>query len=225
MQSQIRVTKRKGLTVEVTATKQKDHEELGPYFLQLEPFGDSLVVSADRVADGMAPDRREEREAEQRKLVQQVDANDFAALDTRPAVARVLAAVFGGGDGATKAEVRAAYDGFLVEAGKPKCKIQTFGSAWTKLGKDGHLIEHPRYARFLLSIEGCKEFGIPFERPGWVTDEQWEEAIEAGHIDLSLVAASCGGSAGPAIGAAGPMAPAEGDFDETLDDEDDIEVP
>lgn len=228
LQSQIRVVKRKGLTVEVAATKQKDHEELGPYFLQLEEVGESLVVTANRVADGMAPDRREEREAEQRKLTQQVDANDFAALETRPAVARVLAAVFGGGDGATKAEVRAAYDGFLVEAGKPKCKIQTFGSAWTKLGKDGHLLKHPERERHLLSIDGCKVFGIPFERPGWITPDEWEEAITEGKVDLSAVAVSSGGSAGPAITTERSVVPqtrpSAGDFDETLDDED-IEVP
>lgn len=213
LQSQIRVTKRKGLTVEVVATKQKDHEELGPYFLQLEPFGDSLVVTADRVADGMAPDREEERKEEQRKLVHAIDANDIVAMQTDPAISRVIAAVFGGGMGGTKAEIKASFDDFLVRGGKDKSHRNTFNSAWTRLEKSGALLKNPAQARYVLSQGGCKAVGVEFERPAWVSEEEWEEALEEGHVE----AAGRGGS-DPAIRSGGP------DDEQPWDAADDIEI-
>jgi hypothetical protein len=183
LQTQIRVVKRKGMTVEVKATKQKDHEEIGPYYLQLEPFGDSLVVCANRVADGMAPDREEEREAEQRRLVHAIDANDITAMQTDPAIARVVAAVFGGGFGGSKAEIRASYDDFLVRGGKDKIHRNTFNSAWTRLEKSGALLKNPSADRYVLSAEGCKGVGVAFERPAWVSEDEWEEAIADGSVD------------------------------------------
>lgn len=182
LQSQIRVVKRKGLTVEVTATKQKDHEELGPYFLQLEPCADSLVITADRVADGMAPDREEEREEEQRELVHAIDANDLVAMQTDPAIARVIAGVFSGGMGGTKAEIKASFDDFRIRGGKDKAPRSTFNSAWTRLEKSGALLKNPLQARYVLSQGGCKAVSAPFERPAWVSEDEWEEAISKGLV-------------------------------------------
>jgi len=180
LQTQIRVCARKGMTVEVKQTKQKDHPEIGPYFLQMEPFGDSLVVSADRVQNGMAPDRTEEKAKEERDLRTLLDITGLVADEVSVVVAKVLAATFSGGMGATKGEVKIACSEAL--RGIREINSSTYYTAWSKLEKSGHLLARKGTQKVLLSEAGCKAIGVPFECPGWVSEDEWEEAIEAGHV-------------------------------------------
>lgn len=182
LQTQIKVTKGKGLVAKVEQTKQKDHEEIKNHELHLEPFGDSLVI----VPNSPGTDRTKEREETKATLRRKFEATDLEGVECSKQILMVLVAMFGGGMGASKSEATNALRDTLTGIGVPVSKSfrNTVYSAWSKLEAAGHLLPNPNNrTKFLASQGGCKAVGMVFQRPAWVSEDEWEEAIEQGEVE------------------------------------------
>jgi hypothetical protein len=135
-----------------------------------------MVDSGESIAVALVDAETETREQRAKAMAASLDMTALAADNRRDGIARVLAGVFSGGLGATKAELIATYNEKLrdlgkLEAGKTAAKTPIY-KALTELQRDGHFEYNPKLsARFVLSREGCKAIGEDYVPPAWAAED------------------------------------------------------
>jgi len=153
-----------------TVTRQKETERGQTGRLQMIDSGDSITVA---LVDAEVVSAEEQA----KQVDTALDLQALAADKRRDGVARVLAATFGGGSGATHSELRKAYSAALIEAGMlPVGKLapeSTLYKVRAEMERDGWLLKPaPASARFVLSAAGCKVIGVPFVPPVWAQGDE-----------------------------------------------------
>ena len=137
------------------ASKQKDHDELGPVNLKLEPCCDSLVlVNLDGMDDVSAG-----------TVEESIRSITMASGSHAERAAIVLHGLWRGGSGATRAELRKACAEQYELAGLAALKPTSFTYAFTKMEEAGWLREGRSASRFILSEPGCRHLGVEYVGP------------------------------------------------------------
>ena len=141
--------------VSLKATKQKDHDELGPVNLKLEPCCESLVLANLNGMDDVSAPAIEDS---MRTLT-------MASGTHAERVAIVLHGVWRGGHGATRAELLAAVREEYAKAGLAEIGKSAFHRAMTSIQANGWTREGRTAARMILSSAGCVHLGVDYEGP------------------------------------------------------------
>ncbi len=155
LQTELSLERTADRRVSLKASKQKDHDELGPVNLKLEPCCDSLVlVNLDGMDDVSAG-----------TVEESIRSITMASGSHAERAAIVLHGLWRGGSGATRAELRKACAEQYELAGLAALKPTSFTYAFTKMEEAGWLREGRSASRFILSEPGCRHLGVEYVGP------------------------------------------------------------